>query len=226
MAKFFWGKFLTRVRIAVGTILLAIVIIAIAVYLATPPTPSPTPEVTPTVPAPTPAPQTPHPVVPAFKVEFDTASSYGFDRIYLYNGSVTPVFEISRGKSASIAVLVTSLVNETLNIYLDYIEEVPVGVELKMEPERFTLQPYEQIVLNLTVTVSPTARTSTPPPPATPETPAPGGPTPTPGSPETPAVTPTPIAADYIVVYLTTGGIVRSTGGWGGGGYGFFLSIV
>jgi len=28
------------------------------------------------------------------------------------------------------------------------------------------------------------------------------------------------------VVYLITGGIVKSTGGWGGGGYGFFLSIV
>jgi len=222
-------KFLTRLRVAVAVVLLAIVIIALAVYLATPPTPSPTPEVTPTVPAPTPAPPTPHPVVPAFKVEFDPASSHGFDRIYLYNGSVTPVFEISRGKSATIAVVVTSLVNETLNIYLDNIEDVPVGVELKLEPERFALQPYEKIVLKLTVTVSLTARTSTPLPPATPETPTPGGPTPTPGGPETPTVTPTPstpIAADYIVVYLTTGGIVRSTGGWGGGGYGFFLSIV
>jgi len=214
-------KFLTRLRIALAVVLLAIVIIALAVYLATPPTPTSTP-----MPTPTPAPPTPHPVVPAFKVEFDTASSYGFDRIYLYNGSVTPVFEISRGKSATIAVIVTSLVNETLNIYLDNIEDVPVGVELKMDPERFTLQPYEQIALKLTVAVSPTARTSTPPPPATPETPTPGGPTPTPGGPETPTVTPTPIAADYIVVYLTTGGIVKSTGGWGGGGYGFFLSIV
>ena len=219
-----------RRRLLVAVVAVAVIVIALAyaVQIATPPTPSPTPEVTPTVPAPTPAPPTPHPVVPAFKVEFDTASSYGFDRIYLYNGSVTPVFEISRGKSASIAVVVTSLVNETLNIYLDNIEDVPVGVELKMEPERFTLQPYKRVVLNLTVTVSPTARTSTPPP-ATPETPTPGGPTPTPGGPETPTVTPTPptpIAADYIVVYLTTGGIVKSTGGWGGGGYGFFLSIV
>jgi len=218
-------------RLLVALVAFAVIIIALAygVQIATHPTPSPTPEVTPTIPAPTPAPPTPHPVVPAFKVEFDTASSYGFDRIYLYNGSVTPVFEISRGKSATITVVVTSLVNETLNIYLDHIEGAPVGVELKMEPERFTLQPYEKIALKLTVTVSPTARTSTPPPPATPETPTPGGPTPTPGGPETPTVTPTPqtpIAADYIVVYLITGGIVKSTGGWGGGGYGFFLSIV
>ena len=215
-------------RLLVTLVAVAVIIIALAywVQIATPPTPSPTPEVTPTIPAPTPAPPTPHPVVPAFKVEFDPASSHGFDRIYLYNGSVTPVFEISRGKSATITVVVTSLVNETLNIYLDNIEDVPVGIELKMEPERFALQPYEKIALKLTVTVSPTARTSTPPPPATPETPTPGGPTPTPGGPETPTVTPTPIAADYIVVYLTTGGIVRSTGGWGGGGYGFFLSIV
>ena len=215
-----------KLLVALVVALATVIVLAYEIQLATPPTPSQTPEVTPTVPAPTPAPPTPHPVVPAFKVEFDPASSHGFDRIYLYNGSVTPVFEISRGKSATIAVIVTSLVNETLNIYLDNIEDVPVGVELKMDPERFTLQPYEQIALKLTVAVSPTARTSTPPPPATPETPTPGGPTPTPGGPETPTVTPTPIAADYIVVYLTTGGIVKSTGGWGGGGYGFFLSIV
>ena len=211
-----------KLLVALVVALATVIVLAYEIQLATPPTPSQTPEVTPTVPAPTPAPPTPHPVVPAFKVEFDPASSHGFDRIYLYNGSVTPVFEISRGKSATIAVVVTSLVNETLNIYLDHIEGEPVGVELKMEPARFTLQPYERIALNLTVTVSSTARTSTPPPPATPETPTPGGP-------ETPTITPTPptpIAADYIVVHLTTGGIVRSTGGWGGGGYGFFLSIV
>jgi len=218
-------------KVLVALIAVAVIVIALAywVQIATPPPPSPTPAVTPTVPAPTPAPPTPHPVIDAFKVEFDPASSYGFDRIYSTNG--WPVFEISRGKSATIAVVVTSLVNETLNIHLDCIEGVPVGVELKLEPERFTLQPYKRIALNLTVTVSPTARTSTPPPPATPETPTPGGPTPlpTPGGPETPTVTPTPptpIAADYIVVYLTTGGIVKSTGGWGGFGTTLVLSIV
>jgi len=217
-------KFLIVLAIVAVTIIIGAM--AANYFLTTPPT---TPEVTPTVPAPTPAPPTPHPVVFAFKVEFDTTSSYGFDRIYSTNG--WPVFEISRGKSATIAVVVTSLVNETLSIYLDYIEGVPVDVELKMEPERFTLQPYEQIALNLTVTVSPTARTSTPPPPATPETPTPGAPTPlpTPEGPETPTVTPTPptpIAADYIMFYLTTGGIVRSTGGWDGFGTTLILSIV
>jgi len=215
-------------RFLVALVAIAVIVIALAygVRIATPPTR--TPEVTPTIPAPTPAPPTPHPVVFAFKVEFDTGSSYGFDRIYLYHGSGTPVFEISRGKSATIAVVVTSLVNETLNIYLDNIEGVPVGVEAKLEPERFTLQPYEQIALKLTVTVSPTARTSTPQPTLTPER-TPGGPTPTPAPIGNQTATPTPetpIAADYIMFYLTTGGIVRSTGGWGGGGYGFFLSIV
>jgi len=195
-------------RLLVALIAVAVIIIALAygVQIATPPTPSLTPEVTPTIPAPAPA---PIPYMPAFKVEFDPASSYGFDRIYsTWLGA--PVFEISRGKSATLIVKVTSAFNKTLDISLKF-EGVPVGVEVKMEPERFTLQPNEQITLKLTITVSQTAPTSTPKPPQpTPtETPTPGGPTPlpTPGAPETPTATPTPeppIPADFIELYFST----------------------
>jgi len=204
-----------RRRFLVALVVFAITVIALACFhSATPPTETPAPTFTP---------PTPHPYQPPFLFEIDAASSYGFDRIYLARGTWgAEVFEISRGKSATIIVIVTSASNKTLDIRLGGFTGVPAGVELRMEPERFTLQPNEQIALKLTITVSPTAPTSTPSPTPTPTETWTPEPLPTPGAPETPTVTPTPeppIPADFIEFYLLTGE-------YEGGGRGFLLSIV
>jgi len=195
-------KFLTRLRVAVAVILLAIVIIAFAVYLATPPTPSPTPEVTPTVPAPTP---TPHPVPSSspIRFEFDVNASYGFDK--LLSTLYPPHFLISRGKSFTVVMIVTSQSNRTVSISVGAdLSQVP-GVDVKFDPQTFSLNPKEKIVLKMTLTVSPTAPTSTPEPTPTSTT-----------TPTTPAPTPAPppvIPENLVQInFYSEGSIVDVTG--------------
>jgi len=104
-------KFLTRLRIAVAVILLAIVLVALGVYLATPPTPSPTPEVTP---APIPA-----PLGPELNASADFASLRGFNVAWMESqGSVFPFLVLPPGGSGSIPITLISTGDEDYNVFL------------------------------------------------------------------------------------------------------------
>lgn len=178
------------------------------------------PTVTPTV-APTPTPK--GPVPPPFTFEFDINESYGFEKTYLaYETYGTPVFVVSRGKSATVAVVVTSLSNKTLQICLAGIRGLPPGVEAKLDPEAFILHAYERATLRLIINVSATAPISTLKPTPTPTfnatTPPP---TPTPTPPELPPTVTPPealIPADFIELILR--------GDDYGIGTGFLLTII
>ncbi|MGC8961831.1 MAG: hypothetical protein ACP5K1_05240, partial [Candidatus Bathyarchaeia archaeon] len=95
---------------------------------------------------------------PPFMVEFDTESSRGFDEASLLHGTYgAAFFVLRRGESAVIQVLVSSLSMEELQLSLEGIEGIPEGVEATLKPESFTLQPYEQRRLELSLSVSPGA---------------------------------------------------------------------
>jgi len=101
-----------------------------------------------------------------FMFEFDLDSSYGFERKYLLHETFgTPVFVISRGESATIVVLVSSLSNNTLQVSLEKIDGLPSGISARLEFESFILKPYEQKELDLEIIISPTARTRSTPEP-------------------------------------------------------------
>ncbi len=94
-----------------------------------------------------------------FMIEFDLDSSYGFERKYLLHENFgTPVFVISRGESATIFVLVSSLSNNTLQVSLESIDGLPPVFSANLEPESFILQPHEQKELELEISISSMAR--------------------------------------------------------------------
>ncbi len=93
-----------------------------------------------------------------FMSEFNLDSSYGFEKIYLLRQSYgTPVFVLKRGESATIAVLVSSLSDNTIQVSLERIDGLPIGVSANLEPKSFTLQPFGQRELKMKVSISPTA---------------------------------------------------------------------
>lgn len=98
-----------------------------------------------------------------FMSEFNLDSSYGFEKIYLLRESYgTPVFVLTRGESATIAFLVSSLSDNTIQVSLERVDGLPLGVSANLEPKSFTLQPFEQRELRMKISVSPTARTLSP----------------------------------------------------------------
>lgn len=121
--------------------------------------PAPTPEI-----APIPAVTTPPPIEPTieqtlqqllFTFEIDMNSSYGFERKYLEHG--TPVFVLSKGKSAAIILSISSLSNRTVQLSLEEVKAHTDGVIARLEPESYALKPGEQAILELNITVSPAA---------------------------------------------------------------------
>ncbi len=94
-------------------------------------------------------------IPPPFIFEFDTDSSYGFSRIYLSHGTFgTPVFMLPEGRSATVVILVSSLSDNILHVSLERIDGLQHGVKVELKPEIFTLKPYEQKELELTVSIS------------------------------------------------------------------------
>lgn len=186
------------VIIALG--ILGIALLKLPTYLIS--NPWPTPQSTTSPPSKTPAPY--HPPI---KAEFDVNASYGFDEI-LYAGP-PPHFLISRGKSFTVVMTVTSQSNRTLGISINAdLSQVP-GVDVKFEPQTFSLNPKERMILKMTLTVSPTAPTTT-------LTPSPTL-TPTPMTPVlTPEPLPTPppaIPYNWVKIeFYSEGSIIESTG--------------
>lgn len=122
------------------------------------------PALTPEI-APIPAVTTPQPIEPPieqapqplFTFEIDINSSYGFERKYLEYGTFEkPVFVLSRGKSATIVLLLSSLSNQTIQISLEDLK-LPDGVVAKLKPESYALKSDGKAKLELNITVSPTA---------------------------------------------------------------------
>ncbi|MEM3072899.1 MAG: hypothetical protein QW172_05535 [Candidatus Bathyarchaeia archaeon] len=98
---------------------------------------------------------------PPFMIELDTESSYGFEEISLAHGTYgVPLFVAKRGSSSSIIVLVSSLSDSVLQLSLEGVEGIPEGVEVKLDPGSFILQPYEQRRVELKLSVSVTASAS------------------------------------------------------------------
>jgi hypothetical protein len=107
---------------------------------------------------------------PPFMIEFDTESSYGFEEISLAHGTYgVPLFVVKRGGSPSILVLVSSFSDSVLHLSLEGVEGIPEGVEVKVDPDSFLLQPYEQRRVELKLFVSTTASKS----PVNPNSPTP-----------------------------------------------------
>lgn len=90
-----------------------------------------------------------------FTFEIDMNSSYGFERKYLEHG--TPVFVLSKGKSAAIVLSISSLSNRTVQISLEEVKVHTDGVNARLEPESYALKPDEQAKLELNITISPAA---------------------------------------------------------------------
>lgn len=107
---------------------------------------------------------------PPFMFEIDINSSYGFERKYLeYETFGKPIFVLSRGKSATIILLVNSSSNRTIQVSLNYIDGLIEGTTARLKPESYALQPNEQAKLELNVTASLTAPISTPKPESAPK---------------------------------------------------------
>ena len=170
-------------------------------FETTAPTPTPTPK-------PLPRESIGQSVPPSFMFEYDLDSSHGFKRTYLAHGTFgTPVFVISRGESATIVILVSSLSNSALQVSLERIDGLPTGVNARLKPESLTLQPYEHRELELEISVSSTAPISTPRTTLTQKTET-SAPTPTmtqQPTPQTPTIIPEraePIPAEFIQIVL------------------------
>jgi len=127
------------------------------------------------------------PVAPV-QIEFDIKSSYGFDQVIGDRH-----FVLSRGKSATLTIILTSTADRTLHL-APKVGRLPTGVTAQFDSEFLTLEPNKPVTLKLTITVSSTAPISTPMP--TPTIPPPT-PEPTPPS----ILTPTPeIPWDFVEV--------------------------
>jgi len=173
-----------RFLVVLFAALVIIVVLAYGVQLATPPAP--------TSPTPTPSPYMP-PLAPVW-VEIN--SSHGFDQVIGDRH-----FVLSRGKSATLTMILTSTANQTLHL-TPSVRETPVGVTAQFDSEFLTLEPNKPVTVKVTITVSATAPTSTPKPTPTAGTPTPGYPEPTP--PSTPILTPTPeIPWDWVDLIFT-----------------------
>lgn len=99
---------------------------------------------------------------PPFMVEVDTESSYGFEEVSLAHGTYgVPLFAAKRGGSSTIFILVSSLSDSVLQLSLEGVEGIPEGVEARLDPDSFQLQPYEQRRVELKLSVSATASAST-----------------------------------------------------------------
>lgn len=165
-----------RLKISTLTLLFIIVLTLGCVSIPKPQStqPTPTPTVTPTLPPFQPGiwdkevikpPVEQEGLQPPFMFEIDINSSYGFERKYLeYETFGKPIFVLSKGKSATIILSILSLSNRTLQISLEDINGLPNGVTARLKPESIALQPNEQAKLELNITASPTAPTSTPEP--------------------------------------------------------------
>ena len=104
-----------------------------------------------------------------FMFEIDINSSYGFERKYLEHETFgKPIFVISRGKSASIILLLNSSSNRTIQVSQEEIELIE-GTFANLKPELYVLQPNERARLELNVTASLEAPISTPRPESAPE---------------------------------------------------------
>jgi hypothetical protein len=98
---------------------------------------------------------------PLFMFEFDVDSSSGFSRTFLSHETFgTPVFTVAKGESATIVILISSLSESPLHVSLDRIDGLRFGVTAELEPEIFTLDPYEQKKIELTISVSTSASSS------------------------------------------------------------------
>ncbi len=107
---------------------------------------------------------------PPFMFGIDVNSSYGFERKYLeYETFGKPIFVLSRGKTASIVLLINSSSNRTIQVSLKDIDGLTEGTTARLKPESYALQPNEQAKLELNVTASLTAPISTPKPESAPK---------------------------------------------------------
>lgn len=148
---------------------------------------------TPTVPTSTPTPPPPHTMPPyaPISIKYDLKSSYGFDQV-IREGH----FVLSRGKSATLTMILTSTADQTLHLTPN-ITRLPTGVTVQLDSEFITLETNKPVTLKLTITVSSTAPASTlkPEPTIPPSTPEPTPP---------PIPTPSPeIPYDLVVVEFT-----------------------
>ncbi|MDW7726716.1 MAG: hypothetical protein SCH70_06305 [Candidatus Methanoperedens sp.] len=102
---------------------------------------------------------------PPLIFDIDLHSSYGFEIKYLEYGTFgKPIFVLSRGKSATLVLLLNSSSNRTIQVSLNYIDGLPEGTIARLKPKSYALKPYEQAKLELNVTASLTAPISTPKP--------------------------------------------------------------
>lgn len=102
---------------------------------------------------------------PPLMFDIDLHSSYGFEIKYLEYGTFgKPIFVLSRGKSATLVLLLNSSSNRTIQVSLNYIDGLPEGTIARLKPESYALKPYEQAKLELNVTASLTTPISTPKP--------------------------------------------------------------
>jgi len=167
-----------RLKILTLTLLFIIVLISGCVSIPKPQSiqPTPTPTITPTLTLPPfqpgiwdkevispPAGQ--EGLQPPFMFDIDLNASYGFERKYLEFGTFgKPALVLSRGKSASIILLVNSSSNRTVQVSLNYIDGLLEGTTARLKPESYALKPNEQAKLELNITASLTAPISTPKP--------------------------------------------------------------
>lgn len=87
-----------------------------------------------------------------FMFEIDLESSSGFEEKYLsYSNFGTPVFVISKQKSAKITLTVSSLSTDYLHASFKGIDGLPNGVIITPDEEFITLQPFEQKKIELEI---------------------------------------------------------------------------
>jgi len=93
-----------------------------------------------------------------FMFEINLESSTGFEEKYLsHNNFGTPVFIISKQKSAKIILTVSSLSVDYLQTSFKRIDGLPNGVIITPNEEFINLQPFEQDKMELEITVIPSA---------------------------------------------------------------------
>lgn len=101
-------------------------------------------------------PAMPNLTLPPIKIEFDINSSYGFDRTYPEERH----FIMSRGRSATLPIILTSTADRALHLTLN-VTELPAGVTAEFDSEFVALEPNKPVTVKLIINVSSTAPTST-----------------------------------------------------------------
>lgn len=138
--KTFSNRSVTKVHVAFIAVIIIVAAIAITYYL--------------TLPAPSPPPE------PFYYCHFDRAASSGFEATYLDEDSASPLdaFNLSRRGSGTVVMVFTSNISATIEFEWDDLRldppPPPSGIELKVDPPRFTLKPDTETQVNLIITAN------------------------------------------------------------------------